>query len=284
MIHYGWSPLLSWRDERWTYVESPAPELFDRRTDPGERRNVLDEHPEVAADLARRIAAIARDPEPEAAAPLDPETREKLLALGYVSSPAATVDRGKDPKELISVVNLLFQGIHRLGEGDRAGALARFQQAYRLDPDNGQVLFQLADCLRQSGDATTALAYYRRAVERDPGAAEAWGHLARLTFDLGKRDEAFALVAEGLSHSPRSTPLRLTAGDLHLESGDLDRAEARYREAAEADPGNPDPWVALARLEGARDRPDRAEVYWTKVEKLWPSHPALADRPPDARR
>ncbi len=280
MIHYGWSPLLSWRDERWTYVEGPDSELFDRTTDPGEKRNVIDEHPEIAADFSRRIASIAREPVPADANSLDEETREQLLALGYVSGSAGPVDRSKDPKALIDVVNRLFRALSYSSEGNLTAALAMLQRAYRSDPENISVLFNLADCLRQSGDTPTARAYYRRAIDRDPTVAEAWGHLATLAFEGGDPEEAFALLEEGRGHSPRSTSLLLVTGDLRHETGDAEGAEAWYRRAMDADPGNPDPWVALARLTESLGRTDEADELWDRAAELWSQHPGL---PPDRR-
>ena len=84
-----------WNDE-WRYTEirlegATTTELFDRRRDPREERDVIDEHPEVAATFRaaldahfgterRRIAAEGeRTP-----VQIDAETRERLRALGYI--------------------------------------------------------------------------------------------------------------------------------------------------------------------------------------------------------
>ena len=54
--------------------------------DPGENRNLVEQHPEVAAaleELAGTLAAggtAAQEPEPV----LDPEVAEKLKAMGYL--------------------------------------------------------------------------------------------------------------------------------------------------------------------------------------------------------
>ncbi len=60
-------------------------ELYDRRSDPGETRNLIHDRPVVAgllaSELRRRLATSASAPEVE----IDAETRKNLEALGYVA-------------------------------------------------------------------------------------------------------------------------------------------------------------------------------------------------------
>jgi arylsulfatase A-like enzyme len=49
---------------RWTYVTAPAPwkpALHDRRTDPGQTRNLIRRHPDIAARLAAALRAFMRE-------------------------------------------------------------------------------------------------------------------------------------------------------------------------------------------------------------------------------
>jgi arylsulfatase A-like enzyme len=66
----------------WKYIERPAegrPELYNLRSDPGERHNVFTRHPDVAARLAPLLVRGFED-----APKLAPEEAERLEALGYV--------------------------------------------------------------------------------------------------------------------------------------------------------------------------------------------------------
>lgn len=84
------------RTERWKYkrfrITASGEQLFDLVADPGETRDVLAEHPEVAADLRARYAEFAArlrgrsgtsGPTSPEAAPVDEATREQLEILGY---------------------------------------------------------------------------------------------------------------------------------------------------------------------------------------------------------
>ena len=61
--------------------------LYDLETDPGETRDLQDEHPEIAARLRARLRAIEQQeralPEPRTRYRLNPEERAALEALGY---------------------------------------------------------------------------------------------------------------------------------------------------------------------------------------------------------
>jgi len=61
--------------------------LFDLSADPGERRDLLHERPEVVAELRRLAATMGVDAPPEVpliAEPVAPEVRERLREIGYV--------------------------------------------------------------------------------------------------------------------------------------------------------------------------------------------------------
>ena len=84
--------------ERWHIsldLETGERRLYDRRSDPGGRLNVIADQPQAAADLARLLDGLEdakRRAEDEAArlgpqqppAELDPAVREQLEALGYL--------------------------------------------------------------------------------------------------------------------------------------------------------------------------------------------------------
>jgi arylsulfatase A-like enzyme/Tfp pilus assembly protein PilF len=281
-INFGWSSVLSWRDERWTYIEAPAPELYDRRTDPGERFDVSSQHPDVVRRLSGKIAERTSLPDEPSGPALDPDTEAQLLALGYVTGgsggAALQIDASKSPRELIRAVNHMFRGIALMSQGKPAEALPSLQAAYRGDPNNSTVLFHLADCLYNLGDLPTSLAYYRRCIELDPSMGQAWGHLASMEFDRGNRDEAMSLLERGLSVNPTAFPLLMTAGDLHRTLGETDEARTFYALASERYGNRAEPWVRLAELEEQRGDSREANRYWDRALEANPHHPFVPDR------
>ena len=62
--------------------------LVDLESDPGERKNLARERPELVAELRSALAVQTRPPAPVASeareVPTDEEMRQRLIELGYV--------------------------------------------------------------------------------------------------------------------------------------------------------------------------------------------------------
>ena len=140
--HYGWSDLRSLTSERFKFIEAPRPELYDLVQDPDETRNLYDERRPLADRMAGVLAAAesksASDVKP--AADVDPDTRARLAALGYVGTFVATPAGDKsslaDPKDKIELFNLVSRAREQLhDEHDSDGGLKALQQVVASDPN-----------------------------------------------------------------------------------------------------------------------------------------------------
>ena len=85
--HYGWQQLRALRDDRYTYIDAPEPELYDLSEDPGETRNIFKAFSARAEPLRLALEALSKvgTQSPERRS-LDPETLQRLAALGYVGN------------------------------------------------------------------------------------------------------------------------------------------------------------------------------------------------------
>jgi len=189
----GWAPLHGVRTGEWKYVQAPRPELYDLRADPGETRNVIDEHPDVVARLAARVAdALARDVG-AAATPLDEGTAEQLRSLGYVATadPAA-FDRRKDPKDGVAGATALFRGEEAYVARDFEAALLLLEEAVRLDPTAKEAHAFLAGTYAELRRYDLAVSHARRALELPPHLNEGPLHatLGGALLALGRAEEA----------------------------------------------------------------------------------------------
>jgi arylsulfatase A-like enzyme len=108
---FGWAPLRALRADRYKVIDAPRAELYDLANDPGEARNVLAEHPTVAAAMLRRLRSFDSGPEPAAApgADMDTAVLDRIASLGYVGGTAAQAPAAPgehaDPKDRIALFN-----------------------------------------------------------------------------------------------------------------------------------------------------------------------------------
>ncbi len=115
-FHFGWSDLRTLRAGRFKYIEAPRPELYDLEKDPGESTNIYPQRRALAAQMRTRLRSIeqrlsATAPIARAPAEIDPDTRDRLASLGYVSTfhPNASEASAAlaDPKDKIALFNLI---------------------------------------------------------------------------------------------------------------------------------------------------------------------------------
>ncbi len=87
-LQFGWAPLSGLRNGRYKFVDAPRRELYDLSVDPEETRNLAKDKPSLVEELASKLEMIrARTPSEKREPHLpDPETVERLRALGYVTS------------------------------------------------------------------------------------------------------------------------------------------------------------------------------------------------------
>ena len=258
--------------DRFKFIEAPRPELYDLAQDPDETRNLYDER----RPLADRMAAILKAADSNAAADVtpaadvDPDTRARLAALGYVgtfvATPAADRSQLADPKDKIELFNLIItarEQIHDDHDSDGglkalrqvvardpqvidawlmmgneysrrrefSRALESFQRALALKPDYDLAVFNMANVYRTIGKDDEALVGYRRLLELDPRNAQAHQAVAQVLVDHGKLEEAQDALNRALEIQPAMAAARSTLGALRLKQGDVSAGEREIRAA-----------------------------------------------------
>jgi arylsulfatase A-like enzyme/Tfp pilus assembly protein PilF len=309
-FHYGWQQLRALRDGRFKYIEAPNPELYDLGADPGETRNIYKANSRRAEDMRLVIESLA-GPGHEAAPDkqsLDPETLQRLAALGYVGSApvadpkavlpdpkdkiglfsrigeakaaareerledAVTLIRGvlaEDPR-IIDAQVVLGSWLHRLKRTDEA--IASFKEALAIKPDHEDALSQLADLYRELGRNDAAIEGYRSVLRVEPRKPQTWYQLAALYLDLGREKQAEETFRQALEHNPKMGAAYNSLGAIAWSRGQVDEAERLVRMGLEMEPDVRTGHFNLARVSEARKSPDEAERLYRKELELYSDH------------
>jgi tetratricopeptide (TPR) repeat protein len=232
--HYGWSELRALRSGRYKFIQTTRPELYDIERDPQERVNLYHERRELADRFARALAQLAGDEPAAAPSDVDPETRERLAALGYIGSFTAPVAKSgtelADAKDKIEIFNLLTapRADGRIGSDQ---AIARLRKVTALDPGVLDAWIMLGNEYVKRGELQTALAQYQRALALNPTFDLATINLANTYRSLGNHDAAILGYRRYLENDPRNALVRYQLGEVHLDLGQLDDAQDAFRQA-----------------------------------------------------
>src|SRR5579872_4412803 len=128
------------------------------------------------------------------------------------------------------------QGVKLSSQGRHAEAIAQFEQALALEPDDTRVLFALGNTACRLGLAGPAEQFFRRVLALEPARMEAIVNLANLLRASAQYDAAIALLDPALARAPQSPELHLTLGSAWREKGDFGRAAGYYQAALDISP------------------------------------------------
>jgi len=246
--HYGWSELQGLRTPRYHYIQAPRPELYDLLADPGELSNVYSSN----SSLARRFARELQDFEERMSAKgiqnkgpgkLDDDSREKLMALGYIggfTSSAKLVRPGApgDPKDGIVSYNKIKQAEAFSANREYDDALKLLTEVIAQDPrimEARQVRASIYLELDRPGDA---VAECREALKTDDNYEAAIFTLAQAYRKLKKYDEAIAGFNRIIQLDPRDPKPYVNLGEMYCDARELDKAIVHLQKAIEVDPAH----------------------------------------------
>ncbi len=237
--HYGWSELVSVQDGRFKLIRAPRPELYDLERDPGETDDLSAREPGRLATLDRALddlsSRISRADAPAGPRAIDPETEERLEALGYVAggvSKRHLEDRPRgDPKDKIALYNLLKDASGASAQGRYEEAIAKVGAALAADPEILEGHMLLGNFLRKSGRIEEAAASYRRALALDPEHDESIFLLALTYKDTGRLSEARTGFTRAREIDPRSGKVLWQLADIDMRERRFESAQATLEQA-----------------------------------------------------
>jgi arylsulfatase A-like enzyme len=250
-LHYGWAALRALQDGDWKYVDAPAPELYDLAADPGERRNVIAEHPDRARALAARLREVAA--RERAALPVEPDAaaRAALESLGYLTGGPADDEAasGADPKSMIAVQTFLERAQSALSAGQPDAALVPLRAALSRDPGNKDLHQTMGLAHAMGGRHAEAADWFRRCLELPPHRNDRVPRfeLASSLVRLGRNAEAQAELETLVSEFPDDAAAWYNLGIAREALGRAEEAREAWARALQADPDHPLARAALGR-------------------------------------
>jgi arylsulfatase A-like enzyme/Tfp pilus assembly protein PilF len=317
LLHYGWSPLRSIRAEHHKLIAAPRPELYDLVDDRGESRNLIADEPQLAFALDGRLRALRAEMEREApaaktAADLDPETVDRLRALGYLPggggvSAALEDERPRaDPKDTIDLHQMIMASQSLIGRGDNEAAaellgrvlardprildahqmmgqiafageryeeaVERYRQALAIDGDHRASLHGLATAYRKLGRDQDAIVGFEHLLELEHHSLAVALPLAEIYEQAGRVDDA-AVVLEAADAGPEPPAILYNRlGELRVLQGRPGEATPLFEKAIAANPELPGPYFNAAVLYEESGEEEQAIVRYEQAIERAPNH------------
>lgn len=278
--HYGWSELIASRSDRYKLIDAPRPELYDLERDPKELTNIFEQRRSVGDAMLRNLrdqkrAMAAGAPVTPKAEDVDPETRARLAALGYVGSFVATSegpasDRA-DPKDKIELFNLMTTARDvSKEENGNAEAIAMLRRVVTDDPNVIDAWFMLGMEYFKAGKYQDAVTNYSRALQLKPDYDLALINMANAYRRMGRDDAALAGYERYVAVDPQNAFVRYQIGEIYLDQGNLERAEPEFAQALKIDPKLASALVATGVIAFQRGQLPQAEKQFKDALALKP--------------
>jgi arylsulfatase A-like enzyme/Tfp pilus assembly protein PilF len=239
----NWAPLTGLISGRYKYISLPAPELYDLENDEGEKDNLFLKNADLARAMDGELVKIMTDfsqPGGEAKRELTREDRERLQALGYVSSFSNKSSKVIDPKVGIGLENETRACYEEVEKGNIDHAESRFKGLIARNPGVMTPAFYDTEYLirMKKNQRAEALNVLRRAMADYP-AVDRFSLLFALNAQrLGQDDEAESGCRQLLDRNPLFSAAYIILAEISQKRKDLRGAIANYRKALEIEPQN----------------------------------------------
>jgi protein O-mannosyl-transferase len=157
-------------------------------------------------------------------------------------------------------------------QGQTDEAIAQFEKALEIKPDEAQTHFTLANSLLEKGSVDQAIAEFQKALEIQPDFAEAHNNLGNALLKRGKLEEAGGHFQMALQIKPDYVDARINLGYVFLQMGKLDDAITQYQEALELKPDNAQAHNNLGNTLLKKGRVDEAMVHFHAAAQISPAY------------
>jgi tetratricopeptide (TPR) repeat protein len=162
-----------------------------------------------------------------------------------------------------------------LQKGHADEAIRQFQQALQFTPGEAEMHYNLGNAFLQKGSVDDAVAQYREALQIRPGYAAAHVNLSNALLQKGQVDEAIAHYGQALQIQPDFAVAHRNLGLALCRKGRADDAIVQYQQALQINPNYVDAHVDLGNVLLQKGRADEAMAQFQQAQQIAPTDPWL---------
>jgi arylsulfatase A-like enzyme/Tfp pilus assembly protein PilF len=206
-LNLGWSELRGIEDRKYRYIDAPKAELFDTVNDPNETQNQIQKFPQVAKKMKADLDSYYQGYGPAVNEEIDPETKEKLASLGYVSgSTGSKTSSNIDPKDKIKVWNDIQAGIFYFRSEEYQTAIKTFETVLKTETNVPIVYDNLCSAYIKAEQLKQAETCIQKAISNGVDFAGLHLNLGQIyqnkkQYDLAQKEFKLAIAMDELNVS-----------------------------------------------------------------------------------
>jgi arylsulfatase A-like enzyme/Tfp pilus assembly protein PilF len=273
-FNLGWSELYGIEFGNYHYILAPNPELYDVAKDPAEKQNIIGSSPKIAQDLRQKLESnyvhsAVENPESPV---IDPEVREKMESLGYVSgSSAATSGKSSiDPKTKMEVWNQIQVGLYQFSQNQYQSAVKTFEKILTTEKQTPLIFDYLGSSYMRLGNEVQAEKCYEAAIKAGIDSAVFHQNLGVIHFHRKENDQAIVELQKAISLDDLNVNAHYQLGEVYRVTGNLGKAAGEYERALELNPSYVYAKNGLGRVFAAMKRDTEALDAFQEVVRLDP--------------
>jgi len=276
---YKANSLLGVVNNRFKYIQTTRPELYDLIADPQETRNLTNQQPRQARVLQNRLKQILQESIRRGISDnnqgLDESARQRLESLGYVAGSVSEdfeFDQSKeDPKDLVAFNAANAEVFVFISEKNYAQAKALCEKMLAQRPDYDGTYRHLSRIAEEQGNYEKAVEYLVEAAKLNPEEVQILKKLAALLINQGRLEEACEHLAECLRLRPDDANAHINLGNVLQLQGKLDEAVSHYRQTLRIKPDYAKAHKKLADVLTSWNEFDEAVRHYTEAIRLNPN-------------
>ena len=277
---YNANSLLGLVSERWKYIQTTRPELYDLENDPWEKKNLAQVEVQTAVELRSRLQKLLDDQvrqlEDSKMSPGSDAIRN-LESLGYVGgSVSEDLDFDQtmeDPKDAIKLHEGNSELLGLIAQKKHARARQLCRQLLESHPDYVMLYIHMARLAMDQRDMAGALVPLEQALNIRPDDADTHHSMGLALVDLGRTEEAINHYQQALEARPDAAAETHTALGLVLASiGKTEEAIRHHRAALRENPKLADGHNNLGTALSSQGKLDESITHLRKALRYNPEH------------
>jgi tetratricopeptide (TPR) repeat protein len=274
-LYNHWSPLHTVISQRWKYINTTRPELYDLESDPGEMANLFESAAEPRQRMEKSLKSMQQAFVSATAqsVSLSEKDRANLQALGYVSAGPLARDSSKtkiaadlpDVKDMLVHLAQFERAKNISMEGRLGESIALLTEIVHLTDKFPAADLLLGDCQAQAGRLDEAVTTYRSVLAKRPDFAKAHLSMGKVFSSQGRLEQAEAEFREFLKDNPDAATCHFELGQVLAKMQKFEEAISEYREAIDIAPEFVVANISLGQLLAMLRRPQEATACFEQA-------------------